>query len=99
MEPHELYESLVDQCDALVALAREAGLRVRVLKLHGALYHDANRDPELAAAALDAAAPETTGPELLVPDDTAMVQLLDRLGVSWRRESLPFLPIGLGHRH
>jgi urease accessory protein len=39
------------------------------------------------------------GGELLVPDDSAMVQLLDRLGVAWRRCRAVFDPVGAGHRH
>jgi urease accessory protein len=37
--------------------------------------------------------------KLLVPDDPAMVQLLDRLGVAWSRANAVFQPIGHGHRH
>jgi urease accessory protein len=36
---------------------------------------------------------------LLVPDDVAMEQLLDRLGVPWKRDRAVFAPIGAGHRH
>ena len=39
------------------------------------------------------------GERLLVPDDTAMTQLLTRLGVPWARETSAFAPIGVGHRH
>jgi urease accessory protein len=39
------------------------------------------------------------GDRLLVPDDTAMEQLLNRLGVSWTRAQEVFAPIGAGHRH
>jgi urease accessory protein len=39
------------------------------------------------------------GQELLVPDDTAMEQLLTRLGVAWRRRRAVFEPVGAGHRH
>ncbi len=52
------------------------------------------------------------GDRLLVPDDTAMRQLLDRLGTAWTREEAVFSPIGRsphdhgagtsaldGHRH
>ena len=39
------------------------------------------------------------GERLLVPDDPALTQLLDRLGVSWQREATAFTPIGHGHRH
>lgn len=39
------------------------------------------------------------GDALLVPDDTAMTELLGRLGVSWERRQAVFDPIGGGHRH
>lgn len=39
------------------------------------------------------------GERLLVPDDPAMTQLLDRLGVPWEREMAAFAPVGSGHRH
>jgi urease accessory protein len=39
------------------------------------------------------------GERILVPDDPAMEQLLDRLGVVWERATAVFVPIGQGHRH
>jgi len=39
------------------------------------------------------------GDELLVPDDTAMVQLLDRLGASWERRQAVYSPMGFAHAH
>jgi urease accessory protein UreE len=39
------------------------------------------------------------GGELLVPDDTAMRQLLERLGEPWERRSVAFNPIVKPHRH
>ena len=40
------------------------------------------------------------GERLLVPDDTAMEQLLTRLGVAWTRDRGIFLPLGAGpHDH
>jgi urease accessory protein len=39
------------------------------------------------------------GDRLLVPDDTAMEQLLTRLGAPWTRARSVFVPIGAGHRH
>jgi urease accessory protein len=39
------------------------------------------------------------GERLLVPDDTAMEQLLTRLGVPWTRTQAVFVPLGAGHRH
>jgi urease accessory protein len=39
--------------------------------------------------------------KLLVPDDTAIVRLLDRLGASWERKQVVFEPIAntQGHQH
>jgi len=39
------------------------------------------------------------GERLLVPDDTAMEQLLTRLGAVWARTRAIFVPVGAGHRH
>jgi urease accessory protein len=39
------------------------------------------------------------GDRLLVPDDPAMVQLLDRLGARYERTRAVFVPVGSGHRH
>jgi urease accessory protein UreE len=39
------------------------------------------------------------GDAILVPDDTAMEQLLTRLGVAWERREAVYDPIGGGHRH
>jgi UPF0271 protein len=47
--PAIVAEQVAEQVARLQALAA-----VRYVKLHGALYHRANRDPELAAAILDA---------------------------------------------
>jgi urease accessory protein len=40
-----------------------------------------------------------SGDDLLVPDDTAMEQLLTRLGVTWTRRSEVFAPLGGDHSH
>jgi urease accessory protein len=39
------------------------------------------------------------GPELLVPDDSAMTQLLTRIGARWKQRSAVFDPIGKEHSH
>jgi UPF0271 protein len=49
-----LYEAIVDQTDALAHVVREANSRLWGAKPHGALYHAANDDAELASAVLDA---------------------------------------------
>src|SRR5579859_7331846 len=49
-----LYESIVDQTDALAHIVREVGARLWGAKPHGALYHAAAEDPAVAGAFLDA---------------------------------------------
>jgi urease accessory protein len=39
------------------------------------------------------------GERLLLPDDTAMTQLLERLGIGFERTLAVFTPLGAGHRH
>jgi urease accessory protein len=39
------------------------------------------------------------GDRLLVPDDPAMEQLLERLEVEWHRDHAAFIPLGVVHRH
>ena len=53
--PHEeLALSIAWQCTALIEAAREVKTPLGHLKLHGALYHDANRSEPLARLCLDA---------------------------------------------
>lgn len=49
MEPRALQHALVEQLAALRDAAASAGVPVVSVKLHGALYHDANASPALAA--------------------------------------------------
>ena len=53
--PDELRATLAAQCAALASVAAAHGQRVQYVKPHGALYHDAARDPVAAAAILLAA--------------------------------------------
>jgi UPF0271 protein len=54
--PAALGAAVAEQCAALAETARRAGRAVVYVKPHGALYHDANRDPALASAVVTAAA-------------------------------------------
>jgi 5-oxoprolinase (ATP-hydrolysing) subunit A len=51
----ELALSIEAQCGALLQAAREVGASIVHLKLHGALYHDANRSASLARVCLERA--------------------------------------------
>ena len=47
-----LAQAIEDQCRVLAQIARGYSVSVRYAKPHGALYHDAARDPAIAAAVL-----------------------------------------------
>src|SRR6185503_10979228 len=49
-----LFESIVEQVTTLSMIAAEMGVALWGAKLHGALYHAAAEDQQLAAAVLDA---------------------------------------------
>jgi UPF0271 protein len=53
--PPVLEAQIFEQCAALAAIAGEHGVKVTFVKPHGALYHDAARDPAVAAAVIDGA--------------------------------------------
>lgn len=85
----ELADSVMAQCAALAAVAGP----VRVVKLHGALYHDAARTPEIAAAVRDGVA-RVLGPVTWVGPATS---LLRAPGADYRVEGFAdraYLPDG-----
>lgn len=55
VDPNELEKQIHAQCASLARIAIDLGMRARFVKPHGALYHDAARDPALAAAVIDGA--------------------------------------------
>jgi len=54
LPPAKVYQIVTDQIATLQAIAKEAGTSLAHVKPHGALYNQAARDPELAAAIADA---------------------------------------------
>jgi UPF0271 protein len=56
MAPADLAATVEEQCAALQAIARRLGYPAAIVKPHGALYHEAARDPALAEAVIDGAA-------------------------------------------
>jgi UPF0271 protein len=56
MAPADLAATVEEQCAALQAIAHRLGYPASMVKPHGALYHEAARDPALAAAVFDGAA-------------------------------------------
>lgn len=55
LAPEVLGAQIAAQCAGLRAIAEALGARVGHVKLHGALYHAADRAPEIARAAVSAA--------------------------------------------
>ncbi len=54
IDAEDLHASLVSQLRSLARIALAHGSRVQFAKPHGALYHDASRDPALAVVVVDA---------------------------------------------
>ena len=84
--PEALRASILSQCCALLDRAREIGVPIEHVKLHGALYHDANRAPALAALVLGAAM-EVFGPVTVVgPPRGALFDVCAHGGDPFERE-------------
>lgn len=67
----DLEESVRDQVERMVAIATRCGGNVAHVKPHGALYHDAMRDPSIAAAIADAVRSAAPGARLVGQPSTA----------------------------
>jgi 5-oxoprolinase (ATP-hydrolysing) subunit A len=83
----EIAADVVYQVGALDAFCRTAGTRVRYVKLHGALYHRAADDKEVAKAV--AFALRQLDQELVVlgPEGSAMLQAANATGLDVAREA------------
>jgi UPF0271 protein len=86
----ELSIAIEAQCAALQSIARRLGYSVSTVKPHGALYHDAARDPALAAALLDGAVAglglEARSLTLVGPPTGALLDEALRRGAAYARE-------------
>ena len=86
IEPAALARSVREQCARLAVIAARVGVPLAHAKLHGALYHDANRDPALAAATLTAVV-EALGAVIVVgPPEGQLRQFCAREGLRYERE-------------
>jgi UPF0271 protein len=86
IEPAVLRASLVEQCARLASIARRHGLEIASVKLHGALYHDANRDPQLAELALDAIRAALDDVAIVGPERGAWADAARARGFAYLRE-------------
>jgi UPF0271 protein len=76
-----------EQVTFLVELAAAIGVTIRFLKPHGALYNQAQRDPEIAAGVIDAAS--ELGLPLLGQPGTLLQQLASGRGIDYIPEGFP----------
>ncbi len=79
-------ESVERQCRSLVRAASEFRVPILHLKLHGALYHSANRDSTLARAVVDAARNVLGGMPIIGPPAGALSEVARSLGLRCLRE-------------
>ncbi len=78
---------IVDQAGFLAELAAEAGVAIRFLKPHGALYNQAQRQDEVARGVVDAAA--GLGLPLLGQPGTLLERLASARGIAYIAEGFP----------
>jgi len=97
MSREALYDELSDQITALLTVAAEEGAVVRYVKPHGALYHDASADPEIAEVVLSAVAAIDPRLSVLHPPGALFGQLAPSAGLSGHLEGFAdraYLPDG-----
>jgi UPF0271 protein len=86
VSPEALRVSVEAQCARLGRIARERGVALAHVKVHGALYHAANRDAALAQAVV-AGAGAALGPVLIVGPPAGELRVAaERAGVAFARE-------------
>ena len=78
IEPAQLRDESIYQIGALNAFAHAAGDRVRYVKPHGALYHSAGADAELADAVVSAMRAVDPGLVLLGPPNSELTTAAER---------------------
>jgi UPF0271 protein len=88
IELGELSRTLRAQCGSLAAIARGRGAALAGLKPHGALYHDAARDPALAQVVAGAASELGGGAAMTLvgPPEGALRDAAAAAGLSYARE-------------
>jgi 5-oxoprolinase (ATP-hydrolysing) subunit A len=87
IDPDPLRQSIAHQCTALAKVAAAQGQRVRWVKPHGALYHEAAKDLSIAAAVLFGAR-EALGHDIIVigPPSGVMCDAAAQCDLQYLRE-------------
>jgi 5-oxoprolinase (ATP-hydrolysing) subunit A len=85
--PAKMCAAVAQQCTRLCALADQLGMAVRSVKPHGALYHDASRDADYAAALIDGCQHAMSDLETIVGfPETALEDIVKARGLRYLRE-------------
>ncbi len=77
----EIVDALVYQIGALEALARAEGVHVAYVKAHGALYNQAERDPAVAAAVIEAVCQAGDALSVVAASGSAMAGAAEAAGL------------------
>ena len=85
--PADIAADVTYQVGALDGFCRAAGTRVRYVKLHGALYHRAARDREVAKAVAFALRQLDSDLVVLGPEGSALLQAATETGLDVAREA------------
>ncbi len=85
--PADIAADVTYQVGALDGFCRAAGTRVRYVKLHGALYHRAARDREVAKAVTFALRQLDSDLVVLGPEGSALLQAATETGLDVAREA------------
>jgi 5-oxoprolinase (ATP-hydrolysing) subunit A len=87
IQPMQLAHHIGAQCGALAGVASELGTHVVAVKPHGALYHDAARDPAIAEAVVRGAmAGLGDAITIIGPPRGALAELAKVRGLAYARE-------------
>ncbi len=81
VSPAELSAMLEEQLGFSGQIARQLGVGLRHVKLHGSLYHAANVDPALAEATLRVVSRRTSGAVLFAPPEGWLARTASGCGV------------------
>lgn len=87
VRPEECEADVIYQVGALLGFCRAAGVPLSHVKPHGALYHQASRDPVLAAALVRAICGVDPGLTLIAPPGSALAAAGERAGLRVAREA------------
>jgi UPF0271 protein len=82
----DITQWIVSQTMALIGVGASLGIRVRHVKLHGALYHDCATSPLLARAAVRALGQLPPGLRLVGPPGCALSELASDAGIPYTAE-------------